>query len=58
MDMNVNMLFLTLLMCYNPYVFGLFEDINIEEDLSPDLTDFDLDIVSVISTLNYLIWQR
>uniref|UniRef100_A0A8C8F347 Inter-alpha-trypsin inhibitor heavy chain 5 n=1 Tax=Oncorhynchus tshawytscha TaxID=74940 RepID=A0A8C8F347_ONCTS len=41
MDMDVNMLFLTLLMCYNPYVFGLFEDINIEEDLSPD---FDLDI--------------
>lgn len=56
--MDVNMLFFTLLMCYNPYVFGLFEDINIEEDLSPDLTDFDLDIVSVISTLNYLIWQR
>ena len=49
------MLFLTLLMCYNPYVFGLFEDINIEEDLSPD---FDVDIVSVISTLNYLIWQH
>ncbi|XP_045070863.1 inter-alpha-trypsin inhibitor heavy chain H5 isoform X2 [Coregonus clupeaformis] len=44
MDMDVNMLFLTLLMCFNPYVFGLFEDINIEDDLCPDLTDFDLDI--------------
>ncbi|XP_071188777.1 inter-alpha-trypsin inhibitor heavy chain H5-like isoform X2 [Salvelinus alpinus] len=44
MGMDVNMLFLTLLMCYNPYAFGLLEDINIEDDLSPDLTDFDLNI--------------
>ncbi|XP_045071505.1 inter-alpha-trypsin inhibitor heavy chain H5-like isoform X2 [Coregonus clupeaformis] len=44
MDMDVNMLFLTSLICFNPYVFGLFEDINIEDDLCPDLTDFDLDI--------------
>lgn len=39
------LLVLTLLICGSPRALGELEDSQFEDDIDPDLTDFDLDIV-------------